>query len=375
MEFNFTGGPPKGRRKSPKKSRRGSKPDRRQKAREESEDRRLENDRREAERRHEATKRRAVAVLKRLEMQRIASMVIATTMIEPLVMALTFILSGAVNFSLGGFGGVAILVALLPHEFGHFHAALRAGYRPHWFRFWPFGALMKLPEMTSRSHKAYIALGGPFYGFLFTALTTAIWLVVTPSEMRSGEGVSHDLFVLALVSLLMNLFNLIMLRPLDGGRMVHGMDGAWPKWLTRVGYVILAAITLRYQLTTLYLVWVLVIGYLELPLRFAARVNIRKWRFILALLATIGILLWQWSDYAHKAWSLAQISGEIASTVLAAMFTLRYYNGWRFPERYPHEEDTEEDHVDLREGRSMRLKSFALFLAYLVNLVVLFLAL
>ena len=375
MEFNFTGGPPKGRRGNSKKTRRQERNDRRNKNRDESLERRLDDDRRARERRHEATKRRAVAVLKALEMERIARLVIATTMIEPLVMLLTFVLSGAVNFSIGGFGGIAILVSLLPHEFGHFHAVLRTGYRPHWFRFWPFGALMKLPEMASRSHKARIAFGGPFYGFLFTAFTTAIWLLVSRGSAPNDGGATHDLFILALVSLLMNLFNMITLLPLDGGRMVHGMDGAWPKWLTRLGYVILAVVTWKYTISTLFLVWILVVGYLVPPQNLSKRINVRKWRFVLSLTLTFVILFWQYGDYVHAAWSIAKVVGEATSTALALLFTRRSMCEWRFPERYSHEEDSEDEYVDPREGRSMRLKFFALLAALLVNLVVLIVAL
>ncbi len=374
MEFNFGTGPHKGRRKGTKKSRRSKHQNRREVLRADAQDRRLDNDRRENERRHEAAKRKAVAVLKALEMQKAAQLVAQTAMIEPLVTILSFIFSGAINFSIGGFGGIAALVALVPHEFGHFHAVLRMGYRPHLFRFWPFGAIMKLPEMTSKSHKAHIAFGGPFYGLLFTICTTVIWLIATNGSSGTETGVSHNLFTLALVSLIINLFNLIPLRPLDGGWIVHGMDGVWPKWLTRLGYLILLVITVRFLFSTVFVVWILVVGYMSPAKWLSRKMNVRKWRYIISFLLTLLLVVWIHHDHILKAWTLATALGEAASVIIAMLFTFRYERTWRFPERYP-DDDTERESVDPREGKSMRVKAFALFFALLANLAVLFFAL
>ncbi|MBP2646289.1 MAG: hypothetical protein H6Q75_1729 [Firmicutes bacterium] len=105
---------------------------------------------------------------------------------------------------------VGLIVVLFVHELGHVIAAYVVGLRPSVPVFVPFvGAVISLRQ-PPRSAKmaANVAVGGPAVGTLSALLFLAgyFW---TDSIL---------LLVLAYTAAIINLFNLIPLAPLDGGR-------------------------------------------------------------------------------------------------------------------------------------------------------------
>lgn len=137
--------------------------------------------------------------------------------------ALTF-LSAAVSFVVYAViltwpVGLGLTLLIFAHEMGHFVVIRAKGVPARLPIFIPLvGAfvLMGQGPMDARD-EAEIALAGPFAGMLGSVVClVAYWLTHTPT-----------LFVIAELNLLINLFNLLPLGPLDGGRATRAIS----KWL------------------------------------------------------------------------------------------------------------------------------------------------
>jgi Zn-dependent protease len=149
-------------------------------------------------------------------------------------------------------------VALLfVHEMGHVLEAKRQGLPVSAPTFIPFlGAMITMKRMPENAWKeALVALAGPIVGSLGAA---GFWAY--------GEAADSELFVaLAFVGFLLNLFNLLPVIPLDGGRAVAALHPAI--WL--VGLAGLLA--LAFFFPNPILIIVLVLGGMELWNRWRMR--------------------------------------------------------------------------------------------------------
>lgn len=124
-------------------------------------------------------------------------------------------LSAAVSFAvyvwlLGWSVGLGLTVLLFVHEMGHFITASAKRVPARLPIFIPFLGAFVLMAQTSLSalDDAQIALAGPFAGALGSAACAVAWWI-------TGQP---DLLTIALINLVINLFNLIPVSPLDGGR-------------------------------------------------------------------------------------------------------------------------------------------------------------
>ena len=104
---------------------------------------------------------------------------------------------------------VGIVALILVHELGHCAAALERRVPVSLPMFVPFmGAFVTLRGNRDVETEACIAFGGPFFGTL-AAMGLQDW------GMRTGNAL---LLAVAFAGFMMNLFNLLPVSPLDGGR-------------------------------------------------------------------------------------------------------------------------------------------------------------
>ncbi len=111
---------------------------------------------------------------------------------------------------------VGLLVLIFVHEMGHYLAARQKNIKvtPPIF-LGPLGALINMQEQPkSASDEAYMAFAGPLLGTLGGIVAIVVGHML---------GVPA-LFGLAKWAFMLNLFNLIPLAPLDGGRISMAMD-------------------------------------------------------------------------------------------------------------------------------------------------------
>jgi Zn-dependent protease len=121
------------------------------------------------------------------------------------------LLSLAVYATIWGWPYAAGFIALLfAHEMGHFAAARQRGLNVGAPTFIPFlGAWIDLKDQpVDVETEAYVAVAGPLVG---TVASVAVYL-----WGRSAD--SNLLLAIAYAGLFLNLFNLLPISPLDGGR-------------------------------------------------------------------------------------------------------------------------------------------------------------
>ncbi|MFC5469263.1 site-2 protease family protein [Cohnella suwonensis] len=108
--------------------------------------------------------------------------------------------------------GVAIVYLIFVHEMGHLVAAKRKGVKTSPAFFIPFvGAMVNMKEpLKDAATESYVAYGGPLAGLISFLPAVALY------EYTGEPFWALVVFLGAMI----NLFNLIPVTPLDGGRIV-----------------------------------------------------------------------------------------------------------------------------------------------------------
>lgn len=138
---------------------------------------------------------------------------------------------GAYALAYGWKFGVALVYLIFVHEMGHLVAAKQKGIRTSPAVFIPFvGALISMKEQPrDAATEAYLAYGGPLAGLIS-------FLPAIPLYVWTGEP-----FWAMVVSLgaTINLFNLLPVSPLDGGRIVSVLSSkVWLLGLLGLGLLL-----------------------------------------------------------------------------------------------------------------------------------------
>jgi Zn-dependent protease len=136
-----------------------------------------------------------------------------------------FTVAGSMIVSIGAYAllggwwfGVGLVGLIFVHEMGHVLALRRQGVPASAPLFIPFmGAVIGMRKLPSNAwREAEVALAGPLLGSIGAA---AVW----------GAGVychSRFLIAMAFIGFFLNLFNLLPVVPLDGGRAVAALHPA-----------------------------------------------------------------------------------------------------------------------------------------------------
>lgn len=126
------------------------------------------------------------------------------------------------------------VVLLLIHEMGHVIQLRREGIEASAPMFIPFlGAVVAAKSLgDDAAAEARVGLAGPILGSLGAALLIPVWLA-TDNEFWQA---------LAFTGLFLNLFNLLPVVPLDGGRAMAAMA----PWMWFVGLAAMAALAIAF---------------------------------------------------------------------------------------------------------------------------------
>jgi Zn-dependent protease len=175
-----------------------------------------------------------------------------------------FATAGSMAVSVGAYAllwgwkfGLALVLLIFVHELGHVLELRRQGVPASAPLFIPFlGAFVGMKQLPDDAwREAQVALAGPLLG---TAGAVGVWI--------AGEVLDSEfLIAMAFVGFLLNLFNLLPVVPLDGGRAVAALHPAM--WL--VGLAGLIALTIVSPNPILFIV--ILLGGFELWNRWQAR--------------------------------------------------------------------------------------------------------
>lgn len=185
-------------------------------------------------------------------------LILAVAKLKVLTVAASMIVSVGAYALLGGWWfGLGLVGLIFVHEMGHVLELRRQGVRASAPLFIPFlGAVVGMKEMPRNAWKeAQVALAGPLLG---TAAAAAVWAAGAALDSRFLKA-------MAFVGFLVNLFNLLPIVPLDGGRAAAALHPA--VWIA--GLVGLAVLAYLYPNPILLIV--LVLGGMEAWQRWRSR--------------------------------------------------------------------------------------------------------
>jgi Zn-dependent protease len=178
--------------------------------------------------------------------------------LKVLTTSASMLVSVAAYSVIWGWRFAAGFVALLfVHELGHYVQLRREGVKPSGMLFIPFlGAVIGARSLGgSAVAEARVGLAGPVLGTL-GALAVAVAAFATDSDLLKA---------LAFTGFLLNLFNLIPVSPLDGGRAM----AALAPWMWFVGLGVVAVLTFTYPNPIILLI--LLVGGFETYRRYKHR--------------------------------------------------------------------------------------------------------
>lgn len=144
---------------------------------------------------------------------------------------------------------LGFVVLLFVHEMGHVIALRREGIRASTPMFIPFlGAVITARSLgDNAAAEARVGLAGPVLGGIGSALCLVIWQLTGNNFWEA----------LAFVGFLLNLFNLLPVSPLDGGRAMAAMAPAM--WFAGLGLLV-AFLILTHFHDPIVLIFILVGG-------------------------------------------------------------------------------------------------------------------
>ncbi len=152
---------------------------------------------------------------------------------------------------------VGFVLLLLVHEMGHVFQLRREGIKASAPMFIPFlGAAVAMKEMPKdAAAEARVGLAGPILGSLGCLVPVGLY-ALTGNELFQA---------LAFVGFFLNLFNLLPVLPLDGGRAMSALT----PWMWFVGYGLLVGVTIAFPNPVLLII--LLFGGVETWRRWKAR--------------------------------------------------------------------------------------------------------
>ncbi|WP_253735720.1 M50 family metallopeptidase [Paenibacillus sp. FJAT-26967] len=145
------------------------------------------------------------------------------------------------------------------HELGHYGAAAAFGWRVREIRLLPFGGVLIVDELASvpSREEMIVALAGPLQH---------VWLIALGLLCQSlavGDPVWWQYFIE--VNVMIGLFNLLPILPLDGGKLLQGVLGEWIPYQRTIVYAAWTSMVLS-LLVTVWAVWPSGSGHIEMNL-------------------------------------------------------------------------------------------------------------
>jgi putative peptide zinc metalloprotease protein len=161
---------------------------------------------------------------------------------------------------------LALVGVLVFHEYGHLRAMKKFGIPTKGMYLIPFvGGMAVGDSPRTRWEDVYISMMGPVYGLFMTVIFYIIYLITN----------SHFAGLVTSMSALLNLFNLIPVHPLDGGRVVKALVFSGRSKLAFIGLLFLSSVCmlLAWQSGFVFLMFFIVLGVIDI---------ITSWRISLA---------------------------------------------------------------------------------------------
>lgn len=241
------------------------------------------------------------------------------------------------SFLMSPWFAVGFVVLLFVHEMGHVIALKLKKIPSSAPIFIPMlGAAVFCPKIEEPEDEAFVGIGGPLLGGLSALIMFLLWNTI--------PGKPNIFLVLGFFATIMNLFNLIPLRPLDGGRITQVIG----PWFKKVGVALLLVVSFYLKTPFILLIWILALE------DFRMKRNIKRFIATTCLLAMVALIVLGYSN--QKLWV------DITDIAFAILFTLSYFFS-------PIRDDEKEEQL-CHQPVEKRVKWLAFYLLLSVFLVV-----
>ena len=158
-----------------------------------------------------------------------------------------------------------LIACLVVHEYGHVRAMKYFGIKTKGIYLIPFvgGLAVSDDKITTRWQDVVISLMGPAFG-LFTSVLGVVLYYATEMDIFAG---------VAVLSALLNLFNLLPILPLDGGHVLKSISFSMRSWigLSVCLLGVFFGLWLSYTFGLMLLVFFLFVGALEIIFEWRGR--------------------------------------------------------------------------------------------------------
>lgn len=192
----------------------------------------------------------------------------------------------AYAFWLGPWFAIGLVAMLFIHEMGHVIALRLKGYKASTPVFIPFlGAAIFAPKFKDRDNEAYVGYGGPLLGSIGAAGLFSAWFFLPEDSVAA-----HLVLITSYAAVFLNLFNMVPVSPLDGGRITQAAG----QWFQHVGVTALAIFSFFFREPVILFIWILVISELHFIKP--------KLKAIMAVLCAVGMTALMYLGYSHQPW-------------------------------------------------------------------------
>ncbi|ACE85208.1 site-2 protease family protein [Cellvibrio japonicus] len=152
---------------------------------------------------------------------------------------------------------LALIAVLVFHEYGHLRAMKKFGIPTKGMYLIPFvGGLAVGDHPKTRWQDVYISMMGPVFGLVMTLVFYLVYRVTD----------SHFAGLVASTSALINLFNLIPVHPLDGGRVVKSLVFSGRNYLALIALLGISALcfVVSWKMGFYFIVFFIVLGVIDI---------------------------------------------------------------------------------------------------------------
>ncbi len=193
-----------------------------------------------------------------------------------------------------------IMASLVFHECGHIWAMRRCGMRTKGIYFIPFvgGAAVTEEAFPSRSAEVFIAIMGPIWGLALSVAMGAVYFLTRQPFFAAAASWMA----------MLNLFNLLPINPLDGGRIFKSIAFSVHSWVG-LNFLAFGILATGYLVIVAHLglfLLLLIIGTLDLIIEYRRRgqypglSNLAIWQSTAVYVVVAGILWSVMSVMSHE---------------------------------------------------------------------------
>ncbi|MBI2632769.1 MAG: hypothetical protein HYW78_00040 [Parcubacteria group bacterium] len=208
------------------------------------------------------------------------------------------------SFFLTPWFAVGFTIMLFVHEMGHIVAMRIKGMPTPGPVFIPMlGAVIFAPEFKSKKDEAFVGFAGPLVGGLAAVALFGLWAIL-PQK-------SELLLLISYTAVFINLFNLLPIRPLDGGRTTQ-IIGEWFKY---IGLAVLLLFSLYIRQPMVLLIWILVI--VDIPMN----AWLKCW---IGIICQIAMMILMFSGFSDQHQLI-----DLMDMIIATMFNVSMYGAAR----------------------------------------------